>query len=135
LHEKATTKIAADFLRHLIAAVPSKIQTVLTDNGIQFTTPGAGGSAFSEIKEAMARGELFRVHTFELAWAKNDIDHRLTNPKHPSTNGQVEGMNRTIEEATVKRFYYDSHQRLRQHLADFIAAYNFGRKLAKKAST
>jgi len=54
LHEKATTMIAADFLRHLIAAVPYKIHTVLTDNGIQFTTPGAGGSAVQEINEAGA---------------------------------------------------------------------------------
>ncbi len=38
-------------------------------------------------------------------------------------------MNRTIKEATVKRFHYDSHQQLRTHLADFIAAYNFGRRL------
>jgi transposase InsO family protein len=118
LHEKATTKIAGDFLRRLIAAVPYKIHTVLTDNGIQFTTPGAGGSAVSEIKEAMATGELFRAHAFELACAKNDIDHRLTKPKHPWTNGQVERMNRTIKEATVQRFYYESHQQLCQHLAD-----------------
>jgi len=104
LHEKATTKLAAEFLRHLIAAVPYKIRTVLSDNGIQFTTPGAGGSAVFEIKEAMARGELFRAHAFELACAKNDIDHRLTKPKHPWTNGQVERMNRTIKEATVQRF-------------------------------
>jgi hypothetical protein len=32
LHEKATTKIAGDFLRHLIAAVPYMVHTVLTDN-------------------------------------------------------------------------------------------------------
>jgi hypothetical protein len=38
-------------------------------------------------------------------------------------------MNRTIKEATVQRFYYESHQQLRQHLADFVAAYNFGRRL------
>jgi hypothetical protein len=38
-------------------------------------------------------------------------------------------MNRTIKEATVQRFYYKSHQQLRQHLADFVAAYNFGRRL------
>ena len=43
--------------------------------------------------------------------------------------GQVERMNRTIKDATVKRFHYDSHDQLRQHLADFIAAYNFGRRL------
>lgn len=40
------------------------------------------------------------------------IDHRLTKVKHPWTNGQVERMNRTIKEATVKRYHYDSHQQL-----------------------
>lgn len=38
-------------------------------------------------------------------------------------------MNRTIKEATVKRFHYDSHDQLRAHLDDSIAAYNFGRRL------
>ena len=38
-------------------------------------------------------------------------------------------MNRTIKEATVKRFHYESHLQLEQHLADFINAYNFGRRL------
>ncbi|MBS1064240.1 transposase [Gluconobacter wancherniae] len=57
------------------------------------------------------------------------IEHRLTKPNHPWTNGQVERMNRTIKEATVKRFHYDSHEQLRTHLNDFMAAYNFGRRL------
>jgi Integrase core domain len=127
LHEKTTTKVAAEFLRHLIAAVPYKIHTVLTDYGIHFTIPGGGGLTVGEIKEAIARGTLFRAHAFELACARSD--HRLTKPKHPWTNGQVERMNRTIEEATVQRFYYESHQRLRRHLANFVAAYNFGRRL------
>jgi hypothetical protein len=38
-------------------------------------------------------------------------------------------MNRTIKEATVKRFHYDSHDQLRTHLSDFLAAYNFARRL------
>lgn len=38
-------------------------------------------------------------------------------------------MNRTIKEATVKRFHYETHDQLRQHLADFVAAYNFARRL------
>jgi hypothetical protein len=38
-------------------------------------------------------------------------------------------MNRTIKEATVKRYHYENHDQLRQHLGDFIAAYNFGRRL------
>ena len=44
-------------------------------------------------------------------------------------NGQVERMNRTIKEATVKRFSYETHKRLRSHLADFVAAYNFAKRL------
>jgi hypothetical protein len=39
LHEKATTRIAADFLHALIKAVPYKVHTVLTDNGTHFTDP------------------------------------------------------------------------------------------------
>jgi hypothetical protein len=108
LHEKATTAISRDFLLRLIAAVPYKIHTVLTDKGIQFTTPGAGGSAVPLIREAIANGELCRTHAFELACARNDIEYRTTKAKHPWTNGQVERMNRTIKDATVKRFYYTS---------------------------
>lgn len=85
LHEKAATAVSRDFLLRLIAAVPYKIQTVLTDNGIQFTTPGAGGSAAPLIKEAIANGELFRAHAFELTCARHDIEHRTT--KRPSTHG------------------------------------------------
>jgi hypothetical protein len=43
VHKRATKMIAAEFLRHLIAAVPYKIHTVLTDNGIQFTFPPRAG--------------------------------------------------------------------------------------------
>ena len=40
VHERATQRIAADFLNALIQAVPSEVHTVLTDNGVHFTTPG-----------------------------------------------------------------------------------------------
>lgn len=38
-------------------------------------------------------------------------------------------MNRTIKEATVQRYHYEGHEQLRRHLDDFVAAYNFGRRL------
>ncbi len=37
-------------------------------------------------------------------------------------------MNRTIKDATVKRFHYDSHDQLRTHLGCFMAAYTFARR-------
>ncbi|MGO7755730.1 integrase core domain-containing protein, partial [Rhizobium ruizarguesonis] len=84
---------------------------------IQFTTPGACGAAVPRSKEAIENGEIFRAHAFEYNCAKNDIEHRTTKPKHPGTNGQVERMNRTIKDATVKRCYYESQDQLSQHLA------------------
>ncbi|MGV6876748.1 IS481 family transposase [Pseudochelatococcus sp. B33] len=115
LHQEAGKMVAAQFLRNLIAAVPYTIHTVLTDNGIQFTNQARHKYAFH--------------HIFDRVCNENSIEHRLTKLKHPWTNGQVERMNRTIKEATVKRFHYDDHDQLRRHLADFIDAYNFARRL------
>jgi transposase InsO family protein len=129
LHERATRRIAAEFLKRLIEAVPYRVHTVLTDNGTHFTTPGNATSAAKAIREALARGEIFRAHAFELACAKADIEHRLTKPNHPWTNGQVERMNRTLKEATVRRYHYDSHDQLKQHLQTFLAAYNYAKRL------
>ena len=38
-------------------------------------------------------------------------------------------MNRTIKEATVKRYQCNSHQQPDAHLSAFIDAYNYGRRL------
>jgi hypothetical protein len=40
-------------------------------------------------------------------------------------------MNRTIKEATVKRYYYETHQQLKEHLKFFLAAYNFAKRLKR----
>jgi transposase InsO family protein len=111
---------ASAFLVALIGAVPYKIHTVLTDNGIQFTFPP---------RYADGPTARYITHTFDMRCCENGIEHRLTKIKHPWTNGQVERMNRTIKEATVKRYHYDSHRQLETHLHDFIDAYNYGRRL------
>lgn len=69
------------------------------------------------------------THMFDMRCRENGVEHRLTKIKHPWTNGQVERMNRTIKEATVKRYHYDRHEQLENHLADFINAYNYARRL------
>ena len=129
LHEKVTRKTAADFLHRLIEAVPYRVHTVLTDNGTHFTDPAGETWSPAEIKQMIANRQLFHAHAFEYACALDDIDHRLTKPKHPWTNGQVERMNRTIKDATVKRYFYETHDQLRAHLRDFVDAYNFARRL------
>lgn len=115
LHPSATKLIAAQFLRNLIEAVPYKLHTVLTDNGIQFTNRKKDRHAF--------------VHIFDRVCCQHGIEHRLTKPNHPWTNGQVERMNRTLKDATVKRYHYQTHQHLKEHLYTFLMAYNFAKRL------
>ena len=115
LHPQMTRTVACDFLRRLIAAVPYRIHTILTDNGIQFTNQQRQRYAF--------------LHLFDRICLQHGIEHRLTKLNHPWTNGQVERMNRTVKDATVHRYYYDSHAQLREHLATFLLAYNFAKRL------
>ena len=135
LHEKATRRIAADFLHALVEAVPYRVHTVLTDNGTQFadTLPVDEGPEAEAAIDALwaARGEprIWRVHAFDHACARHGIEHRLTRPHHPWTNGQVERMNRTLKDATVRRYHYTGHDELRAHLQLFLDAYNHARRL------
>ena len=88
LHEKVVRRTAGDFLRRLIAAVPYKVHTVLTDNGTHFTTPGNTSSAAPDIKAALEAGEPVWAHAFEYACAQNEIDHRLQSPSIPGPMGR-----------------------------------------------
>lgn len=120
LAEKANRVTASAFLAALIEAVPYKIHTVLTDNGIQFTFPP---------RYADGPTARYATHMFDMRCRENGIEHRLTKPNHPWTNGQVERMNRTLKEATVRRYHYETHDQLREHLVTFLAAYNFAKRL------
>ncbi len=120
LAERANTRTASAFLEALVEAVPYVIHTVLTDNGIQCADLPKNRKG----PTAMLRG-----HPFDRARRRHGIEHRLTKPNHPWTNGQVERMNRTIKEATVRRYHDDSHDRLRSHLGDVVTVYNFAKRL------
>ncbi|MDF2118715.1 IS481 family transposase [Roseiarcaceae bacterium H3SJ34-1] len=115
LHDKSGKKLVAQFLRNLVETVAYKIHIVLTDNGIQFTN--------------RKRDYKATEHIFDQVCREHNIQHRLTRLNHPWTNGQVERMNRTVKDATVKAYHYDDHDQLRRHLSNFVDAYNFARRL------
>jgi hypothetical protein len=56
------------------------------------------GERRAEALSGSERKEPFWAHAFDVACARYDIVHRLTKPKHPWNNGQVERMNRTIKD-------------------------------------
>jgi transposase-like protein len=107
LLEKSGKTQAAQFLRNLIQAVPYRLHTILTDNGIQFT---------NRITDIHAP-----KHIFDRLCEENETEHRLTQPAHPWTNGQVERMNKTIKEATVHRYYTRLTLKGHQYLRDFCS--------------
>jgi transposase InsO family protein len=115
LHPDQTRTTACQFLCRLTAALPYRIHTVLMEDGIQFT---------NRLKDRWA----FK-HLFDRVCDEHGIEHRLRKVNHPWTNGQVERMNRTIKDATVKRYHYETHDEREEHLAQFLAAYNFAKRL------
>ena len=115
LVDSAGKMAAAPLLRDLVKAVPDTIHTVLTDHAIQFTR--------------RARDIHDSQPIFDRVCDEHGIEHRLTKVSHPWTNGQVERMNRTLKDATVKRDHYESHDELRARLQLFLDAYNHARRL------
>ena len=117
LQPQATQAIAVDFLRRVVPQIPYKVQKILTDNGIQFRNlphhPRVGRHPFGQLCDE---------------WG---IEQRFTKPAHPWTNGQVERMNRTLKEATIKRFHYETADQLNTHLQSFLLAYNFAKRLKR----
>ncbi len=59
LHERAPRRVAADFLRRLIAAVPYRIHTVRTDTGARFADPKGDGWTAAEVKRLLAEKARF----------------------------------------------------------------------------
>ena len=117
----ANTKMnGAAFLRGVVAAFPYAIHTVLTDNGMAF----ADLPKYRDGPTARWMG-----HIFDRVCRENGIEHRLTKPYHPWTNGQAERMNRTVKDATTKAFHYPDPEALRAHVLAFVRAYNFAKHL------
>ena len=81
LVHKANMQAARAFLEALVAAVPYRVEIVLTDNGIQFADLPKNRSG------PTAR---LRRHPFDRACREHGIEHRLTKPNHPWTNDVID---------------------------------------------
>ena len=83
-----TAANARRFLRDLQRGCPIRIRTIPTCYGKEFTDRLFG------LRKRATTGE----HEFDALCAQLGIDHRLTPPKSPQTNGMVERFNGRIEE-------------------------------------
>src|ERR1700722_14221180 len=81
LVHKANMQVACAFLEALVAAVPYKVEIVLTDNGIQFADLP---------KNRSGPTAKFRGHPFDRVCQEYGIEHRLTKPNHPWTTDVID---------------------------------------------
>ena len=103
---------STDFLRRLTRAAPMKIEKLLTDNGTQFTDRFTG-------KGKKPSGQ----HAFDRECALFAIEHRLTKPRHPQTNGMVERFNGRISDILATTRFNSRHD-LQSTLQRYEKLYN-----------
>jgi transposase InsO family protein len=80
----ATSRAAADFLEHVAATLPYRIEAVLTDNAMAFT-----------MRHALHADRLTR---FQHVCAGLGITHHVLRPYAPQSNGKVERFFRTVND-------------------------------------
>lgn len=108
-----TAAHARAFLKEVHEACPIKITKVLTDNGKEFTD-----RLFAN-RERKPTGE----HTFDKQCQTFGIEHRLTRPRTPKTNGMVERFNGRIADVLRTNRFHDGED-LEQTLLRYVTLYN-----------
>ena len=115
LYDDKTAISACDFMMHVhnnSQDVP--ISSVLTDNGLEFTTHHKS-----------------KNHSFERLLKVLNIKHKLTKVRHPWTNGACERLNRTILEEFYQLAFrariYETLDQLNDDLQKYLRIYNYQR--------
>lgn len=90
-----------------------KIIRILTDNGKAFTDRLFG------LRKRAATGQ----HEFDQLCADLGIEHRLTPPMRPQTNGMVERFNGQIEDV-LQSHRFHSGEDLEQTILRYVTLYN-----------
>ena len=81
VYDELTAYNMTRFLKEVVKQLPFRVQTVRTDNGVEFTY-----------------GPFKKDHPFFLECVRKDIKHHLNKPAHPESNGRVERSHRTDDE-------------------------------------
>ena len=108
-----TAASAGSFLKALHKACPLKIVKLLTDNGKEFT------DRLFASRERAPSGN----HEFDQLCQELGIEHRLTRPRTPKTNGMVERFNGRISDV-LKTNRFNSALDLEETLLRYVALYN-----------
>jgi len=125
IHPRRDGETAAAFLKRFLAHFGHQVHTILTDNGAEFT------DRFAVDMKNKPPGRPSGNHPFDRLCKQCGIEHRLTRPYHPQTNGLVERFNRRIAEAIGReekrgsaRRTFTCHSDRDAFLTKFVHDYN-----------
>ena len=121
--QRKDSRSAVRFIHQCVKVFPFKINTVLTDNGKEFTDAYTRG-----------RKKPSGNHPFDKACKELGITHRLTKPYKPQTNGMVERLIGKIETMVTRKYTASSHEDLFGAIARFLLCYHYTYHSALKAS-
>jgi len=114
VYDAKSSENAEDFMNHCLDFFPFEITHVLTDNGLEFT------NRLIKSKKGKLCEKPSKID--EVCKEKN-IDHRLTKPNTPNTNGMVERVNGTIKNGTILKETYTNKEEMNNDLIAFLVHY------------
>jgi transposase InsO family protein len=119
IYENKKADSTVDFMDKCFDFFPVYITHILTDNGFEFTN-----------RLIMSKkGKLCeKPSKMDVKCTKNNIDHRLTKPATPKTNGMVERANGTIKNNTILKIKYENRQHMEKDMMGFLRYYNLYRR-------
>ncbi len=119
VYPNKTAQSTQDFFDRCMAFFPFDITHILTDNGLEFT---------NRLIKSKKGNLCTKPSLLDVKCQKNNIEHRLTKPGRPQTNGMVERANGTIKNNTVLKNTYEDKKAMDTDLFQFLAFYNLHRR-------
>ena len=120
----------ASCLEGFLEAFGYPVHTILTDNGSEFT------DRFAVKMKNKPEGKPSGRHYFDKVCKTHGIEHRLTKPFRPQTNGMVERFNRRLAQAIRNhprasrnggKNKFENHEQRNSFIHDFVRSYNHTR--------
>jgi transposase InsO family protein len=119
IYDKKTAINTQEFILEAKDFLPFNITHILTDNGLEFT---------NRLLKSKKGEPCQKLSLLDEICLKENIEHRLTKPFTPKTNGMVERVNRTIKDNTIKINNYENLEQMETNLYAFLFTYNSNRR-------